>query len=96
MKCQEVIQEAHRSAIGGHFGAQRTTALVQREFYWKGLAQDVKIYVHGCAACHQAKVSNKNLLQPPEIPKSRWGRINVDFITKLPRTVAGVGPLPIW
>ena len=30
---QEILQEAHDSPIGGHFGAQRTTALVQMEFY---------------------------------------------------------------
>ena len=42
---QEVLQEAHDSAIAGHFGALCTTALVHREFYWKGLAQDVKRYV---------------------------------------------------
>ena len=45
-----VLSEAHDSPIGGHFGAQRTTALAQREFYWKGLAPDVKRYVRGCAA----------------------------------------------
>jgi hypothetical protein len=88
---KEVLQEAHDSAIGGHFGALRTTALVQKEFYWKGLIQDVKRYVRGCAVCHRAKPSNEKpygLLQPLEIPKRRWERINVDFITKLPETVA--------
>jgi hypothetical protein len=30
---QRVIEEAHTSAIGGHFSAQRTTTLVAREFY---------------------------------------------------------------
>ena len=88
----EILQEAHDSPIGGHFGAQRTTALVQREFYWKGLAQDVKCYVRGCAACHHAKPLNEKpygLLQPLEIPRRRWQHINVDFITKLPLTVPG-------
>jgi hypothetical protein len=88
---QEVLQEAHDSAIGGHFGALRTTALVQKEFYWKGLVQDVKRYVRGCAVCHRAKPSNEKpygLLQPLEIPRRRWERINVDFITKLPETTA--------
>ena len=94
---QDILQEAHDSPVGGHFGAQRTTALVQREFYWKGLAQDVKRYVRGCAACHRAKPPNEKpfgLLQPLEIPRRRWQRINVDFITKLPLTVPG--ELPIY
>ena len=60
--------------IGGHFGGQRTTALVQREFYWKGLTQDVQRYVHCYAACHHAKPPNEKPfghLQPLEIPKQR-------------------------
>ena len=92
---QEVLQEAHDSPVGGHFGAQRMTALVQREFYWKGLAQDVKRYVRGCAACHYTKPPNEKpygLLQPLEIPRRRWQRINVDFITKLPLTTPGELP----
>ena len=68
---------------------------MQREFYWKGLAQDVKHYVRGCAACHRAKPPDGKpfgLLQPLEIPKRRWERINVDFVTKLPETAAGELP----
>ena len=70
-----VLNEAHDSPVSGHFGAQRTTALVRREFYWMGLAQDVKRYVPGCAACHRAKPSSERpigLLQPLEIPQRRW------------------------
>ena len=26
--CQDILQEAHDSPVGGHFGAQRTTALI--------------------------------------------------------------------
>ena len=92
---QEILQEAHDSPIGGYFGAHRTTSLIQREFYWKGLAQDVKRYVRGCAACHRAKPPNEKpygLLQPLEIPRRHWQRINVDFITKLPLTVPGELP----
>lgn len=88
----DVLREAHDSPVGGHFGAQRTTALVQREFYWKGLAQDVERYVRGCAACHRAKPTNEKpfgLLQPLEISGRRWGGIGVDFIFKLPTTTLG-------
>ena len=94
-----ILQEAHDSPVGGHFGAQRTIALEQREFYWKGLAQDVERYVRGCAACHRAKSSNEmpfGLLQPLEIPRRRWQWINVGFITKLPQTTTAPGELPIY
>ena len=68
---------------------------MQREFYWKGLAQDVKRYVRGCAACQRAKPSNEKpfgLLQPLTIPQRCWERINVDFIAKLLETTPGELP----
>jgi hypothetical protein len=89
---RRILQEAHDSKIGGHFGAQRTEAMIARDFYWKGMSQDIKRYVRGCAACHRAKATNQKpygLLQPLEVPDRRWERINVDFITKLPKTRNG-------
>jgi hypothetical protein len=88
----EVIEEAHNSATGGHFGAARTEAMVASRFFWKGLRPMVRRYVQGCEACQRAKPSNHKpygLLQPLDIPEERWRRINVDFITKLPTTTNG-------
>jgi hypothetical protein len=88
----EVIEEAHNSATGGHFGAARTEAMVASRFYWKGLRPMVRRYVQGCEACQRAKPPNHKpygLLQPLDIPEERWRRINVDFITKLPMTTKG-------
>lgn len=65
-------------------------ALVQWKSYRAELAQDVERYVRGYAACHRAGSNQKQYgsLQPLEIPKRQRERIDVDFITKLPRTVA--------
>ena len=55
----------------------------------------MKGYVRGCAACLRAKPPNEKpygLLQPLEIPRRRWQRINVDFITMLPLTTPGELP----
>jgi hypothetical protein len=49
----EVIEEAHNSATGGHFGAARTEAVVASQFFWKGLRPMVRHYVQGCE--HQQK-----------------------------------------
>ena len=51
--------------------------------------------MRGCVACRRAKLPNEKpfgLLQPLEIPKWRWERINVDFIIKLPETTPGELP----
>jgi hypothetical protein len=47
----EVIEEAHNSGTGGHFGAARTEAMVASRFYWKGLRPMIRRYVQGCEAC---------------------------------------------
>jgi hypothetical protein len=88
----EVIEEAHNSTTGGHFGTDRTEAMVASRFYWKGLRPMVRRYVQGCEACQRAKPPNHKpygLLQPLDIPEERWKRINIDFITKLPTTEKG-------
>jgi len=56
---QKLLSEAHDSAIGGHFGVQRTASALTRRFFWPRLYQDVKQYVRGCASCHRAKASNQ-------------------------------------
>ena len=55
----------------------------------KGLAQDVKCYVHGCTAYYHTKLPNEkpySLLRQLEIPCHLWQNININFIIKLPPT----------
>jgi hypothetical protein len=51
----KVLHEAHDSAVGGHFGIDRTASTVSRRFFWPRQYQTVRQYVKGCAACHRAK-----------------------------------------
>ena len=89
---RSILYEAHDSLSGGHFGARRTASAIAQRFYWPRLFQETKKYVHGCATCHRTKSSNQvpfGLLQPLDIPETRWERININFITKLPTTETG-------
>jgi len=89
---QRLLQEAHDTPVGGHFGILRTASALSRRFFWPRLYQDVKQYVRGCASCHRSKASNQKpygLLQPLEVPAERWKRINIDFIVKLPVCSSG-------
>jgi hypothetical protein len=70
----EVIEEAHNSATGGHFGAARTEAMVASRFYWKQHRPMVRRYVQGWKGCQHAKPPNHKpygLLQPLDIPEER-------------------------
>ena len=84
-----VLKECHDARYAGHLGIKKTTELLQRDFYWPTLAQDVETYVRTCEECQRNKASNQKpsgLLQPLEIPAQRWERVSMDFVTHLPKT----------
>jgi hypothetical protein len=82
-----VLLDVHDSAVGGHFGIDRTPSTVGRQFFWPRQYQTVKQYIKGCAVCHRAMSTNQKpygQLQPLEVSSERWQCINIDFITKHP------------
>ncbi len=95
----EILYECHDIPIAGHGGAAKTSALVQRTFYWKNLHRDVIEYVNSCALCQANKSSNQlpaGPLQPIPIPEKRWHTITMDFIMPLPRTSSGYDAIVGW
>nr|GFA20810.1 hypothetical protein [Tanacetum cinerariifolium] len=58
----------------------------------QGMKRDIATYVSKCLTCAKVKAEHQRplgLLQQPEIPKWKWDKINIDFITKLPKTKSG-------
>ena len=89
---QEVIAQHHSTVVAGHFGWERTLNLVSRHFWWPQMREDVQKYVQTCASCQQSKAANHKpfgLLNPLEIPDSRWHTVTMDFIMDLPRSANG-------
>lgn len=87
-----VLRDHHSNPASGHFGWQRTTELIERQFWWPKLREDVQSFVHSCTSCQQSKASNQRpfgLLSPLPIPDSRWHTVTMDFITDLPKTSEG-------
>jgi len=67
----EIAQGCHDSIVAGHFGQEKTIAIVTRDFYWKGLAEWIKDYVRSCDECEHSKSprhAKYGLLQPLEVP----------------------------
>ena len=63
--CVLVIPKAWRYTIliethdkMGHQGNNRTYSLIKRQYYWKGMAKDVKDYIQRCLACQQRESSS--------------------------------------
>ena len=88
----EGIKLCHDSLYGGHFGAAKTLDLTRRSFWWPGMRQEVRDYVHGCLTCQKIKPPNHapyGMLSPHFTPSQRWESISMDFVVKLPKTSRG-------
>ena len=48
-----ILVETHDKM--GHQGNNHTYSLIKRQYYWKGMAKDMKDYIQRCPACHQEK-----------------------------------------
>lgn len=55
----KLIWEVHYSRVAGHFGTEKTIAVLQKYFYWPKLRQDVGRYIRSCTAYAIAKPSIK-------------------------------------
>ena len=43
--CMHIISSHHNSPVAGHLGYQKTQELIERQYYWPGLALDVCSYI---------------------------------------------------
>ena len=82
-----IMQETHDSALAGYPGQDAMYAILARQFYWPGIANDVRCFVWNCHLCGSNKVWRDwkhGLLKPLLIPKWKWQEILIDFIIELP------------
>jgi hypothetical protein len=87
----EIIHAFHDPPLSGHRGVTATIDAIKRHLWWPTLAVDVRKYIGSCDACQRDKSSglkSQGMHVPLGIPKRRWACVHMDFITKLPRTVA--------
>jgi hypothetical protein len=83
---KEVIKVHHDRPYEGHPSVAKTIKLVQQQFNWRTLAEDVKTYVHGCDICQQTKpswVAKQTPLSPNAILNRPWHTITADFVGPL-------------
>ena len=54
-----MIWEAYYSWVAGHFGVEKTVAMLQKHFYWTKLQQEVNKYIRSYTACAITKSTTK-------------------------------------
>ncbi|GKA77002.1 RNA-directed DNA polymerase [Tanacetum coccineum] len=85
---EAIILEGHAGRLAGHFGRDKTLALLREQFYWPKMERDVNRLLERCRTCHIAKThsSNAGLYTPLSVPVASWEDVSLDFVLGLPRT----------
>ena len=85
---EAILWEAHDGGLAGHFGRDKTVALVKESFYWPKVERDVNRHIQRCRICHLAKTKSQNtgLYLPLPVPEAPWEDVSMDFVLGLPRT----------
>ncbi|GJV96511.1 putative CCCH-type zinc finger family protein [Tanacetum coccineum] len=85
---EAIILEGHAGGLAGHFGRDKTLALLHEQFYWPKMERDANRLLERCRTCHIAKThsSNASLYTPLFVPVAPWEDFSLDFVLGLPRT----------
>ncbi|GKC71082.1 putative reverse transcriptase domain-containing protein [Tanacetum coccineum] len=62
-------------------------------YWWHGMKKDIAEYVSRCLTCSKIKAEHhkpSRFIQQPKIPKWKWEKITMDFVTKLPKSSSGL------
>ncbi|GJX63881.1 putative reverse transcriptase domain-containing protein [Tanacetum coccineum] len=87
-----IMDEAYNLKYSVHLGVYKMYYDLRDMYWWLGTKKDITLYVSKCLTCSKIKADHQRpsgLLQQPEIREWKWERIDMDFITKLPRTRNG-------
>ena len=85
----KLFQAFHSSVIGGHSGQRVTYHRLKQLFFWPQMKAFIDELVNQCPVCQLSKterVPYPGLLQPLNIPKSKWSEISMDFVEGLPKS----------
>ncbi|GKA21562.1 RNA-directed DNA polymerase [Tanacetum coccineum] len=89
-KCDNVIVlEGHAGGLAGHFGRDKTLALLCEHFYWPKMERDVNRLIKRCHTCHIVKThtSNAGLYTPLSVPVAPWEDVKIVKLHGVPKTL---------
>nr|GEY01134.1 putative reverse transcriptase domain-containing protein [Tanacetum cinerariifolium] len=80
------VLTSHAGGLAGHFGRDKTLALLRGHFYWPKMERDISRIIARCRVCHVAKTQHTNagLYTPLLVPAAPWEDVSLDFVVGLP------------
>jgi hypothetical protein len=84
-----IIKEAHKALYCAHMGVKKMYADMRKLFFWVGMKRNVVHFIAKCLECQQVKADHHHptgLLQPHDVPMSKWEVISMDFVVGFPLT----------
>lgn len=77
---KRIIQQCHAiNGVDGHFGEKKTLSAVQARFYWKGVVEDVHLYVKVCDSCQRENPKLTKVpatLHPIPVTAAFWHQVS--------------------
>ncbi|XP_022888992.1 uncharacterized protein LOC111404413 [Olea europaea var. sylvestris] len=86
-----LVWELHAGGLDGHFGREKTIALVEDRFYLPFLKRDVAHIVFQCRTCQlgKAQCQNTRIYTPLPVPHTPWCDLSMDFVLGLLKIARG-------
>ena len=89
-----LLMRNHDDPIGGHYGVDKTVAVLKTKYWWPHVKRDVSEYIQRCAACQLNKIRRHKLwgqLVPLPVLDTAWRHYSLDFVTDLPKSQGDQG-----
>ena len=88
---EEILQELHAGALGGHLGEEKTSSKVKQRFYWPGMQKNIARWCQTCEACSTRKTAPKKNRSPLQTIQAGYPLqvVGVDIMGPLPESEAG-------
>src|SRR4051812_41650705 len=87
-----ILQEAHDTPLSIHPGSMKMYQDLRQRFWWTGMTREIAQFVAECDVCPRIKAEHQKpvgTLQTLPIPKWKWDKLSMDFITGFPRSQKG-------
>lgn len=88
---REVLESCHYPPQSGHLGVGKTLHRAQQSFYWRGMREDVKLFIKRCQQCQKCKSVGRPGRAPLQMYQAGapLDRVHMDVAGPFPVTNAG-------